>query len=55
MLYNGYFGAGNNVNHRWLQEKGYFVGHPYETLLEPEAFREILREGGKNEQDIILD
>jgi len=55
LLYNGFFGGGHNVNHFWLKNEGYFDKHPYENDLPPAAFRRILREGGKNEQNIILD
>ena len=24
LLYNGYFGEGRNVNHKWLESKGFF-------------------------------
>jgi hypothetical protein len=54
LLYNGFFGEGHNVNHYWLKNAGYFDTYPYNIDLPPDAFRKILREGGKNEQDIIL-
>lgn len=55
LLYNGFFGEGHNVNHHWLSSNDFFYAHPYNVDLSPEAFRRIIREGGKNEQDIILD
>lgn len=49
LLYNGYFGKGRNVNHKWLKSKGFFEGHPYEIVLNPDQVRSILKEGGIDE------
>ncbi len=49
LLYNGYFGEGNNVNHFWLKENGLFEDHPYKNKLKPDQVRSILKEGGVDE------
>ena len=54
MLYNGYFGAGHNVNHATLKEYGLFDKHPYLIELSKDNILEILRLGGKDVQDIII-
>lgn len=54
VLYNGYFGEGNNVNHAWLKANGYFPAYPYKIDLPPEAFRHVLQKGGKDDESIIF-
>ena len=54
LLYNGYFGKGNNINHKTLQQNGWFEGYPYNIRLSIEQFKRILEMGGKNVQDIII-
>lgn len=54
VLYNGYFGQGNNVNHAWLKANGYFPAYPYKIDLPQDGFRRILRKGGKDDENIIL-
>ena len=54
LLYNGYFGAGHNINYRWLHEHGYMEGHPYEVKLTPEEFWTIMKEGGKDEKSVAF-
>lgn len=49
LLYNGYFGKGRNVNHRWLKDNGLFGVHPYRIVLDPEQVRSILKEGDIDE------
>lgn len=49
LLYNGYFGEGRNVNHKWLESKGFFKDHPYKIILNPDQVRSILKEGGIDE------
>ena len=49
MIYNGYFGDGNNVNYKWLKDHGLFDKHPYEIELTPEQVYSVLREGGIDE------
>lgn len=55
MVYNGYFGSGKNVNYDWLKTNGYFNGYPYNIELSKDDFISILRKGGKDEQNIIID
>lgn len=54
MLYNGFFGAGHNVTYDTLKRNGLFEKYPYEIELTREDVLKILRIGGKNEQDIII-
>lgn len=54
ILYSGFFGEGNNVNHAWLKNNGYFPAYPYKIDLTPKAFHHILRKGGKDDENIIL-
>lgn len=54
MIYNGYFGSGHNVNHATLKECGLFEDHPYLIELSRDEVLEILRMGGKDVQDIII-
>lgn len=55
MVYNGFFGKGNNVNHRSLCEKGLFGSHPYEIDYNKNDFITILEMGEKNARDVIID
>ena len=55
MVYNGYFGSGNNVNYDWLKKNGFFEGYPYEIELTKADFTNILRKGGKDVQNVIVD
>lgn len=56
MLYTGYFGAGNNVNMRWLQDNGFWPqGYPTTARLSVEQFKRILKEGEVNVSDVIVD
>ena len=55
LLYNGYFGAGNNVNYSTLVKEGLFKDeHPYKLKLTREETFKLLKMGGKNENDIIV-
>ena len=59
MLYYGYFGAGNNINNDWLIKNGYWCqnhGVEYPTLirLSPNEFKQILREGNINVNNVII-
>jgi len=56
LLYCGYFGAGNNINHAWLKGQGYF-NDQYPALIEvtPDNFKNILREGGIDVTNVIID
>ncbi|MDR2866230.1 MAG: hypothetical protein LBV13_02355 [Methanomassiliicoccaceae archaeon] len=56
MLYNGYFGAGNNVNYNKLVEKGLWgKSHPYNQKLTREQSVELLKIGGKDVRNVIID
>lgn len=60
MLYYGYFGEGNNINNDWLANNGYWsdsFGGIYPALirLSPEQFKEILREGNIDVDNVIID
>lgn len=55
MVYNGFFGKGNNVIYKVLKELGLFNDYPYNVQLTKEQFELILRMGGKNVQHIIAD
>ncbi|WP_019177777.1 hypothetical protein [Methanomassiliicoccus luminyensis] len=54
MAYNGYFGAGKNVNYDTLETGGLFNRHPYEVVLTRDDVLRVLRMGGKGEQDIDI-
>lgn len=54
LLYNGFFGKGKNVNHFKLKEQGMFESHPYNIVLDREQVFKIMKMGGKNENDIII-
>ena len=56
MIYNGYFGAGNNITCGTLTDNNLFGGaHPYEIALSRENVLKIFELGGKSEHDIIVD
>lgn len=57
LLYCGFFGAGNNVNLKWLRDNGMWTtgSYPTKMRLSPEQFQTILRQGKINVQDIIID
>lgn len=54
MMYNGYFGPGHNVTYDYLKTSGFFEGHPYDVELTKDQVFEILRMGGKDVRDIII-
>ena len=57
LLYCGYFGAGKNVNMDWLKNNGFWVkneGYPTKIHLSNEQFQSILKEGGVNVSNIII-
>ena len=53
MVYNGFFGAGKNVNYNLLKQHRLFEAYPYEILYTQEEFKRILRLGGKDDRSII--
>jgi len=54
MVYNGYFGVGKNITFNDLEGAGLFNGHPYSIKIDRKNVFDILRMGGKNERDIIV-
>jgi len=55
LLYNGFFGQGNNVNLASLKKNGLWGDqHPYLFKLSREQTVELLKMGGKNEYDIVI-
>ena len=56
LLYCGYFGAGNNVNWKWLKDNGCWPGtHPMNFRYTREQFEKILREGNIDVDNVIID
>lgn len=56
MLYYGFFGAGNNVNYKWLKDNGCWPdGYPAGVPLKPEVFIKVLKEGKIDVQNVIVD
>jgi hypothetical protein len=55
MLYLGYFGAGNNVTHRTLDDAGLFPTYPYGIRYSPEQFRQVLRLGRFDDDRLAVD
>ncbi len=57
LLYCGYFGAGNNINMKWLKNNGFWAKsgeYPTKVHLSGEQFQSILKEGGVNVSNIII-
>jgi len=55
LLYNGFFGEGNNVNYAGLKDSGLWGDqHPYLFKLSREQAIELLKMGGKDEYDIVI-
>lgn len=55
MIYNGYFGKGNNINYQWLKGEGLFNSHPYQIQYTDEQFKKILGKGKIDVQNVIVD
>jgi hypothetical protein len=56
LLYCGYFGAGNNVNWKWLKDNNCWLEtHPMNFKYTREQFEKILREGNVDVNNIIID
>ena len=55
LIYNGYFGKGNNINWSYLKQNN-FIGdnHFYQTITNRSQFSELLKKGGKDEKNIII-
>lgn len=54
LVYNGYFGAGNNINHATLKNNGLFEAHPYNIRYSLDEFEKILEMGETNVQNVII-
>jgi hypothetical protein len=54
LIYNGYFGSGKNITHNYLKTSGMFEKHPYEVELNRTEILKIMKKGGKDERDIII-
>ena len=54
MVYNGYFGKGNNVNHKTLNSNKLFESYPYNIDYTKDEFISILKMGNKDVQNIII-
>lgn len=55
LVYNGFFGKGNNVIHKKLKERGLFDKYPYEIVYSKDEFIDILEMGNKRAENIIID
>lgn len=56
LLYCGYFGAGNNVNWKWLKDNNCWPGtHPLNFKYSRGQFEKILREGRIDVNNVIID
>lgn len=57
MLYYGFFGQGNNINHAWLTSNGYFAAgvYPAQNRATPEQFKSILKEGAVDVSNVVID
>lgn len=57
VLYNGYFGAGHNINYDWLINNGYFKDNEYpaDTVITKEQFISILKRGAVDAENVIID
>lgn len=54
MIYNGYFGKGNNVNYFHLKNDGLFETYPYSIRYTKGQFESILQAGHVNIDNIFL-
>lgn len=55
MVYNGFFGKGNNVNYKTLKDNALFETYPYSIDYHKEEFIKILEMGDINVQNVIID
>lgn len=54
-VYNGFFGKGKNVIFKTLKDWGLFDTHPYDIEYTFQEFAWILKAGGKDVQNIVVD
>ena len=54
MLYNGFFSKGRNVTYWQLKNSGLFEDHPYNICYSIDQFKKILKLGGSNVENIII-
>ena len=55
MVYNGFFDKGHNITYWQLKNKGLFESHPYNIDYSMNEMMEILKLGGKDVCNIIID
>lgn len=55
LVYNGYFGKGNNINHKTLTENNFFETYPYSIEYSKEDFKKILAMGNVQVNNVIID
>lgn len=55
MVYNGFFDKGHNITYWQLKNKGLFESHPYNIDYSMNEMIEILKLGGKDVGNIIID
>ena len=55
MVYNGFFQKGNNVTYSKLKNNGLFESHPYNISYSIEQIKEIIKLGGLDVKNIIID
>lgn len=55
LIYNGYFGKGNNVIYKKLKENTLFENYPYSITYNQDEFIKILEMGDVNVQNTIID
>lgn len=53
-IYNGYFGAGNNVTHNELKKNGLFETYPYSIEYDSDEFKSILKMGKIDYNNVII-
>lgn len=53
-IYDGCLGERNNVNYDWLNRNGFFKYHPYKNILKHDDVIRILKQGGIDEDHIVI-
>lgn len=54
LMYNGFFGRGNNIPYFKLNDEGLFYTYPYNVELTKQQVLRIMEMGGKDEEDFII-
>jgi hypothetical protein len=55
LVYNGYFGSGNNVNYDYLNKNGLFEVYPYNIEYTYDDAKKIFQRGRVNVPNLIID